>query len=655
MDNNHFDESSRKISELEYINHKLLLEINKLKEEASSLILSEEKYRVVFEQSSDSIFTGDNIGNFIGVNRKCTELTGFTTEELLSMNMINLFSLQQMTNSPLRYDLLAQGHTITIKRLLTKKDKTLIPIEMTSKRMSTGNYQCIMRDLSENNNTSDILKASEQKFLAIFNASPIGIFVADKNGFLTEINDTYVRIVGGNPIYKANFIGKLNILNFQTFKDGGLDSFFKELYEFGKPFSIETKIKSMFDKDIYMHYVAVPLLADDGTVNGCIVNSEEITQRKLAELKLSESEEKFKAIMSVTPDIISIIDKNQKLVYNSPIAISIHGYTYTELNNDFLFAIHPDDIPILQNEIKKIIASPESKTRIQFRHHKKGTNDYIWMETIICNYVNNPLIQCYIAITRDISKSKKDELELIKAKEEAIESDKLKSVFLANMSHEIRTPMNGILGFSQLLGENDIDADSKKKYIEIIQSSTNHLLTVVNDIVDISKIEVGQISLEITQINIHKLLNNIYEIAQNEKKVRNKAELNIYYDNISEQFNLKINSDETRLQQVIINLITNAIKFTDKGSINFGYKISDKNIITFYVKDTGKGIEKSKQAVIFERFRQEEETVYRKFGGTGLGLAISKGLVELFGGKMWVESELNEGSIFYFTIPFNFN
>ncbi|OFX54355.1 MAG: hypothetical protein A2046_01955 [Bacteroidetes bacterium GWA2_30_7] len=214
--------------------------------------------------------------------------------------------------------------------------------------------------------------------------------------------------------------------------------------------------------------------------------------------------------------------------------------------------------------------------------------------------------------------------------------------------------MNGILGFSQLLSEEGIDSESKQKYIEIIQSSTQHLLTVVNDIVDISKIEAGQISLEMSPVNVHKLLNNIYEIALNERTLRNKPELKIIYDNISDKSNFKINSDETRLQQVIINLITNAIKFTEKGAINFGYKISDKKNLIFYVKDTGKGINKNNQKIIFERFRQEEETVYRKYGGTGLGLAISKGLVELFGGKMWVESVLNEGSTFYFTLPFNF-
>jgi len=247
------------------------------------------------------------------------------------------------------------------------------------------------------------------------------------------------------------------------------------------------------------------------------------------------------------------------------------------------------------------------------------------------------------------SKVTKRTEELLLAKEHAEQSDKLKSAFLANVSHEIRTPLNGIIGFSELLIDADYTEDQKSEFIHHIISNGNNLLNIISDIVDISKIESGEITIRKTEIPLKKLLDEIRvnHIIQAEKKL---IEFNCACPcHESEVF---VVADKDRLHQVFNNLIGNALKFTSEGFIEVGCKPSG-DMIQFHVKDTGIGIPANFHEPIFDRFRQVETSLSRNFGGNGLGLAISKNLIELMGGKIWVESEIGKGSTFYFTIPKN--
>jgi len=248
---------------------------------------------------------------------------------------------------------------------------------------------------------------------------------------------------------------------------------------------------------------------------------------------------------------------------------------------------------------------------------------------------------------------KKTEQELKIAMEKAQESDRLKSAFLANMSHEIRTPMNGILGFSELLDDETLSAEDRKKFISIISKSGNQLLTVINDIIDISKIDFNQMTFYKIQFNLNHLLNNLQISFENEKNRMGKADIQILIEKGLDDAKSYIETDEVRLTQVLNNLIGNALKFTQNGFIKFGYLVEAKKIL-FFVTDTGKGIAPEKQQIIFDRFRQEEESHVRTFGGSGLGLPISKGLIELLGGTIYLDSVLGKGSTFYFTLPGSF-
>ncbi|MBN2613043.1 MAG: response regulator [Bacteroidales bacterium] len=245
--------------------------------------------------------------------------------------------------------------------------------------------------------------------------------------------------------------------------------------------------------------------------------------------------------------------------------------------------------------------------------------------------------------------------DLEKAKEKAEESDRLKSAFLANMSHEIRTPLNAIVGFVNLLSEDQIVEDEKREFYQIIQSNGFTLLNLINDIIDFSKIEAGQMDITLSEIRLDKLFNEIYHIYI--------EELRRLSQNSKQQVEIKLNTDlldavpvlatdYVRLKQIFCNLIHNAIKFTRNGSIEFGIKkLSEDGKVTFYVKDTGIGIDKKNFEIIFERFRKIEDDTMTLYRGTGLGLSITKYLVERLGGEIWLDSEVGKGTEFFFSLP----
>lgn len=250
----------------------------------------------------------------------------------------------------------------------------------------------------------------------------------------------------------------------------------------------------------------------------------------------------------------------------------------------------------------------------------------------------------------DITKLKDVENRLIRAKRKAEESDKLKSAFLANMSHEIRTPMNSIIGFSDLLNESDIDEQTKKDHLEIIQNAGNDLLKLIDDIIDIAKIEAGQLNIKMESIQVDKLLSETYMMLKNNSTLKsNRVKIKLINEaGIKPDFIL---TDGLRLKQILINIVNNAIKFTHTGTIEFGYTIKE-SVLEFHVTDTGIGLTPEQIGIIWERFRQADDSTTKKYGGNGLGLSISKGLVKLLGGEIWVESVLNKGTTFKFTIPY---
>ncbi len=256
--------------------------------------------------------------------------------------------------------------------------------------------------------------------------------------------------------------------------------------------------------------------------------------------------------------------------------------------------------------------------------------------------------QCLVTAL-DLTKRRQIEDELVAAKEKAEESDRLKLLFLANMSHEIRTPMNGIMGFTSLLKEPALSGQEQQEYIRMIEKSGARMLTIINDIMSISKIEAGEVTLSISDTNVNREIKDIETFFQPEARQKG---IQIIIDHSLTDKPITIKTDEEKFYAVLTNLVKNALKFTHKGSVEIGCEKKGE-YLEFFVRDTGIGIRPDQKELIFARFRQASESLTHHFEGSGLGLSISKAYVEMLGGKIWVESELGEGSTFYFTLPYH--
>ena len=386
----------------------------------------------------------------------------------------------------------------------------------------------------------------------------------------------------------------------------------------------------------------------------------DITQSKQNEDNLKSQKQRLQNIIEGTN--VGTWEWNVQtgdVIFNEKWA-NIIGYTLEEISpvsiNIWINYAHPEDI-----EESNILLNKHFKGELDYYHfesrvkHKNG--NWIWVldRGKVVSWTKDGEPEWMYGTHQDITDRKQAEIELVKAKEKAEESDRLKSAFLANMSHEIRTPMNGILGFTNLLKEPNLTGKEQQEFIGIIEKSGERMLTTINDIVDISKIESGQVEVLISNVNLNKKMDELLDFFSPEAKKKN-IRLSITNRVPDQQANFK--SDKEKLNSVLTNLIKNAIKYTPSGSIEFGYSIveSDRqNELEFYVKDTGIGIPKDRQNAVFNRFEQADIEDRQVYEGSGLGLSISKAYVEMLGGKIWVESEEGVGSQFYFTIPYETN
>lgn len=336
-----------------------------------------------------------------------------------------------------------------------------------------------------------------------------------------------------------------------------------------------------------------------------------------------------------------------------------NNYVIKDLNKSAIEALGYQRDELIGVPIERIIDDATAQTRLDrlkkilkgeqltfeaFKVKKDGTQFPVEASVKLVTIGNKKYIH---SVERDITKRKIIEKELMAAKIKAEESDRFKSAFLVNMSHEIKIPMNGILGFSQLLQNNDLSQEKKLEYIGMINMSGKHLINLINNIIDISKFKADKMIAVERKFRLNVFIREIVQffnsLSENDLEIKLKTALQDGQD--------VIKTDDIRLKQILTNLIGNSVKFTESGTINVSYKINDKSELLFTVSDTGIGMTDEEISVIFNRYRQADEKITRKYGGTGLGLAISKACVNLLGGNIWVKSEKDKGSSFYFTIP----
>lgn len=388
-------------------------------------------------------------------------------------------------------------------------------------------------------------------------------------------------------------------------------------------------------------------------------------QNSIAQLKLIESERKFTQILDSGNIVSLILNKDGNIKYCNSYFLRVTGYSMEEVIGKNWFKIFiPGDIT---NNVFQIFSDSINSNNFVENYEnmiltKKNERLYIsWYNTLL--HSESKEITGVACIGVNITKNKVYETELeeknreyeqinrklIKAKEKAEESDRLKSAFLANMSHEIRTPMNGILGFSELLKAPNLSGKNQQEYIQLIEKAGIRMLNIINDIIDLSKIESGQMSLSISEIEVNDTLDYTYYLFKQEAT---KKGLKFSLKNKLPSNQTIILTDKEKIFAILTNLVKNAIKYTDEGIIEFGCK-KKSEYVEFFVTDTGLGISKDKQKKIFERFIQADIEDKMARQGAGLGLSISKAYAELLGGKIWVESEKGTGSTFYFTLPYN--
>lgn len=380
----------------------------------------------------------------------------------------------------------------------------------------------------------------------------------------------------------------------------------------------------------------------------------EMQQHEVTDRQLKESEEKFRQLFDMANDAIYLWELDSEYMVvgcleTNKAASLMTGYSTEELKQMTPYQLMTDEYKV--NALDKI-AKLEAHRGYSFNvTHQTKEGQEVPVEISARRFALNGK-NVMLSIVRDITERKQYEQKLILAKEKAEEADRLKSAFLANMSHEIRTPMNAIIGFGEILKQNDIDNQDMRVYTDIIFKNSLHLLSLINDIVDFSKIEANQVNIVISECNINQLLRDLQVNAMSLLHNYSKSNIEISIETPLADNEAIIETDGMKLQQVLSNLINNAVKFTNDGYIKMGYAITNAKMVEFYVKDSGIGIDKQVHEKIFERFVQVKEKSTFHLSGTGLGLAICRNLVEMMGGNIRLESDKDEGAAFYFTHPY---
>ncbi len=401
--------------------------------------------------------------------------------------------------------------------------------------------------------------------------------------------------------------------------------------------------------------VHFPVIDDEGRITGTGGFQEDITNLSRSLQELHMEREYLEALLENMPYYIFFTDRHHRYIRINNKMAKLLRVSDPEMasgkGNDAFFSRRV--ARKMLDEDRNIIETGEPMLNRIIFFEDEGVDGF-WMEkNKIPIRDERGIVTMIIGIFKDVSGMMKIETELKEARDRAEESDRLKTSFLANMSHEIRTPMNGILGFANLLKDPDLGGEKRDLYLKHIEQSSKQLLNIIDDIIDISKIESGQLKISNRPVRINGIMDEVYSSffhrIRGDAPGQKRVTFNLEKGEPSPDFTLV--TDDYRLRQVFNNLIGNAVKFTEDGKITFGYVIKNNRHIEFFVKDTGPGIPENMMQVIFDRFGQVSQESYSQPSGTGLGLPISKNLVKLMGGEMWVESKVNKGSVFRFTLP----
>jgi PAS domain S-box-containing protein len=503
-------------------------------------------------------------------------------------------------------------------------------------------------DITQSKKTELALAKSEIERAAVFNNAQTLICLHDTEGVILDINKAAVDQIGYS---KEELIGK----NMRSFLLKQYQHKFDEyLHELAKNKTAQGTFLLMSKTGKKMAWLYQNTLCDNNDSKPYIIaTSIDITESLKAKNEIEKQQEFINQIIDNSPNVIFVVDDQQQVVLYNKEFNQHYNCSDKQIPKVAELAKMPDDIFL--GGFNTLLEMRDGQTVVlegstSGNNCKEGASD--WYSIIKKCFKDKRGKKYILVIGMDITGRYQVEKDLIAANEMVERSLKIKDQFISNMSHEIRTPLNAVMGFTDLLADSTLNKE-QGEYVEIIKSASENLLALINNILDLSKIESGQIALESTPVDIRKTITDVVKIV--EPRLKNKpVELKLQLD---ENLPAKIKGDQLRISQILFNLIGNAIKFTDEGFIEISCKKvngtdNSKHYLSFKVKDTGIGVPKDKQEAIFERFTQANDNTQRLYGGTGLGLNIAKGIVDMHGGTLKMESSPNEGTMFYFIIPF---
>jgi PAS domain S-box-containing protein len=644
-----------KLTDDELKKEKILLEL-KVKDRTNELENKAERLRITFNSIGEGVMVTNEIGNVISVNPIAMKMCNMERNDFVNKKLDEVFNVYK---NDIKINIFSELSEIknpflSLEDVILKVDdeKSLIVNYSASPMVNNeGNLMGIVlvfRDNTEDYEIKRKLIESESRFRTLFENMTEGVAIHEMIYDENE-NPINYRILTVNPSYQKqtgintkDVIGKFGDEVYGTTPAPYLREFNSVILN-NKSYSFETYFEQM------NKYFSISLFSP--RPKQFVTVFQDITSKKLQDMELEKNISLLKSTLESTADGILVVDYNGKILSHNKKFMDMWNLPESILENSedenlLRYAINQLKYPEeFMNKVKHLYSDPEA-TSFDILEFSDGR---FFERYSIPQKINNKTIGRVWSF-RDVTQKKLSEKELILAKEKAEESNKLKTEFLLSMTHEIRTPMNSILGFSSQLNK-DTPPNKLLDYVNIIKNSGELLITIIDDIIDLSKLQSGGFKIEKDQFDINNMLVKSEEEYNQHIKTRGK---NIELVLDLGKFPLKTYSDGNRVKQVLNNLVINAIKFTDSGTITYGYTKKDKDIV-FFVKDTGRGISKENTQKIFEKFYRVQDVGQKKQEGTGLGLTISKSIVELLGGKIWVESEIGVGSSFYFTVPMEEN
>lgn len=688
-DENAYTETDQKT--LEIVSEQIAIALERIQSQ-TKIQENELKFRTIFELSPDMVNLVSADGILLDCNEQLVYTLGYENKnELVGQPFIKLFAHDDVENAKEKFaGVLETGFTQNQEHVLIKKDGTEFTVEISAtlnydEQNNPLNVIGIARDITERKHDELLKEVLLNISKRIANSNSLGefsIIVKQELAILLNTENFYLGLYNekddtitvpffadelehefqGNDVFPAKGSASGYVVKTKKPLLATNDDILnlikkKELVQLGPVSAVWLGVP------LTVHNTVIGIIAVQSYTNPSAYTTREqkimeivadqigvAIERIQSKQQINENEEKFRTIFELSPDMVNLVDLEGNLLDCNQELVKQLGYNSKDelIGRNYLKRFLPNQINSVSSKFNEVISKGQILNQEYIMTRKDGTTFPAEISAVL-NYDEHNLPKNIIGIGRDITQRKLHEDAMAEALEKATQADRLKSAFLANMSHEIRTPMNGIIGFAEMLKNKELSEDKRAFYANIIMNSSKQLLSIINDVLDMSTIEAGLTKLNYEAVSINSMLTELHMFFS--KKFEEKG-LDLIVKLPLENDNSVVLTDSTKVQQILTNLINNALKFTKVGSVTIGYQLTN-NFLEFYVKDTGKGIEEKYHQEIFERFKQVNQEYTKETIGNGLGLSICSRYVELLGGKIWLTSEIGKGSNFHFTLPYN--